>query len=115
MNIARRMFCLLVAAICLLAGAMAQVQTSELHVLVKDAKGAVVSGATVTAAEPRKGISRTATTNAEGLAIPVIAPSRSVFGDRRSSRLRQDGQPIGASHHRSGRRVGGAVVGSRGN
>ena len=53
----------------LLAGAMAQVQTSELHVIVKDAKGAVVSGSSVTAAELGKGVSRTASTNAEGLAI----------------------------------------------
>src|SRR5271169_369767 len=66
MNIARRIFCLLVAALCLLTVATAQVQTSELHVLVKDAKGAVVGGATVTAAEPGKGVSRIATSNTEG-------------------------------------------------
>ncbi len=74
MNIARRFFCLLIAVVCLLAGAFAQVQTSELHVLAKDAKGAVVSGATVTAAETSKGISRTATTNAEGSAILLSLP-----------------------------------------
>src|SRR5215469_3275519 len=59
----RKVLCLLAAVACLLGGARAQVQTSELHVLVKDAKGAVVSGATVTAAEADKGISRVAATN----------------------------------------------------
>ena len=39
----RKIFCLLAAVACLLGGAWAQVQTSELHVLVKDDKGAVVS------------------------------------------------------------------------
>jgi hypothetical protein len=53
---------------------MAQVQTSELHVVVKDAKGAVVSGASVTAAEPGKGVSRATTTNAEGIAILLSLP-----------------------------------------
>ena len=74
MNFTRRLLCLLVAIACLLAGAMAQVQTAELHVIVKDAKGAVVSGATVTAAEPGKGVSRTASTNAEGVAILLSLP-----------------------------------------
>jgi len=53
---------------------MAQLQTSELHVIVKDANGAVVRGASVTAAEPGKGISRTTTTNADGLAILLSLP-----------------------------------------
>src|SRR5262249_46709564 len=70
----RKMLCWLAAVMCLLGGAWAQVQTSELHVLVKDAKGAVVSGATITAAEAGKGISRTATTNAEGIAILLSLP-----------------------------------------
>ena len=74
MTIARRLLCLLTAIACLLAGAMAQVQTSELHVNVKDAKGGAVSGASVTAAEPGKGISRTANTNAEGLVILLSLP-----------------------------------------
>ena len=74
MNFARRLSCLLVAVTCLLAGAWAQVQTSELHVIAKDPKGALVSGATVTAAEPGKGVSRTATTNAEGAAILLSLP-----------------------------------------
>ena len=74
MNFARRLSCLLVATACLLAGAWAQVQTSELHVIAKDPKGALVSGATVTAAEPNKGVSRTATTNAEGIAILLSLP-----------------------------------------
>jgi hypothetical protein len=74
MNTARRLICLLIAAACLLAGAMAQVQTSELHVVVKDTKGAVVSGASVTAAQPDKGVSRAATTNAEGIAILLSLP-----------------------------------------
>jgi len=64
MTVARKLSCMLVAVVCLLVGAMAQVQTSELHVIVKDANGAVVRDASVTAAEPGKGISRTATTNA---------------------------------------------------
>src|SRR6516225_8592174 len=51
----RKVLCLVTAVACLLgAGAWAQVQTSELHVLVKDVKGAVVSGATITAAEAGK-------------------------------------------------------------
>ena len=74
MNVARRSLCLSCVVVLLLAGAMAQVQTSELHVLVKDAKGAVVSGATVTAAEPGHGITRPATTNADGLAILLSLP-----------------------------------------
>ena len=74
MNFARRLLCLLVAIACLLAAAMAQVQTSELHVTVKDAKGAVVSGASVTAAESGRAVSRTATTNGEGQAILLSLP-----------------------------------------
>ena len=74
MNFARRSLCSMIVAAVLLGSAMAQVQTSELHVLVKDAKGAVVSGATVTAAEPGKGFSRSATTNAEGTAILLSLP-----------------------------------------
>src|SRR5215472_9906447 len=70
----RRVLCCLVAVACMLGGTWAQVQTSELHVLVKDAKGAVVSGATITAAQAGKGISRTATTNAEGAAILLSLP-----------------------------------------
>ncbi|HWS95375.1 MAG TPA: carboxypeptidase regulatory-like domain-containing protein, partial [Candidatus Methylomirabilis sp.] len=69
MNFARRLICLLIAITCLMAGAMAQVQTSELHVTVKDAKGAVVTGASVTAADAAKGISRAQNTNAEGIAV----------------------------------------------
>ena len=70
----RRVLCALIAIVWLAGAAWAQVQTSELHVLVKDAKGAVVSGASITAAEPGKGISRTATTNAEGIAILLSLP-----------------------------------------
>src|SRR5664279_1896765 len=54
--------------------AMAQVQTSELHVIVKDAKGAVVGGASVTAAESGRALSRIATTNADGQAILLSLP-----------------------------------------
>jgi hypothetical protein len=74
MNSARIILSLLIAIGCLLAGAMAQVQTSELHVIVKDAKGAVVGGANVTAAESGRAVSRTATTNAEGQAILLSLP-----------------------------------------
>jgi len=74
MMVARRLLCLLVAIACLLAGAMAQVQTSELHVIVKDAKGAVIRDASVTAAESGRAVSRTATTNAEGLAVLLSLP-----------------------------------------
>ncbi len=74
MTLARRSLCLLISVACLVAGAMAQVQTSELHVIAKDAKGALVSGATVTATEPGKGITRTATTNAEGTAVLLSLP-----------------------------------------
>ena len=74
MNSARRFSLLLIAIACLLAVAMAQVQTSELHVVVKDAKGAVVGGANVTAAESGRAVSRTATTNAEGQAILLSLP-----------------------------------------
>ena len=78
---------------------MAQVQTSELHVLVKDAKGAVVSGATVTAAEPSKGISRTATTNAEGSAILLSLPPGLYSVTVEVARLRQDGNQLVRLHH----------------
>ncbi|HEY4933184.1 MAG TPA: TonB-dependent receptor [Terriglobales bacterium] len=74
MNSARRISSLLIAIACLLASATAQVQTSELHVVVKDAKGAVVGGANVTAAESGRAVSRTATTNAEGQAILLSLP-----------------------------------------
>ncbi|HZD33446.1 MAG TPA: carboxypeptidase regulatory-like domain-containing protein, partial [Candidatus Angelobacter sp.] len=74
MDFARRFCCLLMAAAFLAAAAQAQVQTSELHVIVKDAKGAIVRGATVTAAEPDKGISRTMTSNAEGTAVLLSLP-----------------------------------------
>ncbi len=74
MTFARRFWCLLVALGCMLAGAMAQVQTSELHVVVKDAKGAVVRDATVTADEAGRAVSRTATTNGEGLAVLLSLP-----------------------------------------
>lgn len=74
MTVSRRLSCVLVAIAGLLAGAVAQVQTSELHVVVKDSKGAVVSGASVTATAPGKGVSRTATTNPEGIAILLSLP-----------------------------------------
>ena len=41
--------------------------TGDLRVTVKDAKGAIVRGATVTAADTGKGVSRAATTNADGV------------------------------------------------
>jgi Carboxypeptidase regulatory-like domain len=69
-----RLGCLLIATACLVAGALAQVQTSELHVIVKDAKGAVLPGATVTAADPEKGISKSAQTNGGGTAILLSLP-----------------------------------------
>ncbi len=74
MNFARRLSCLLVAIVCLSAGALAQVQTAELHVIVKDAKGAVVRDASVTADEAGRGFSRAATTNADGMAILLSLP-----------------------------------------
>jgi hypothetical protein len=74
MTIARRVLCLLTATACLLAPAMAQVQTSELHVTAKDVKGAAVRDATVTAAEAGRGFTRTATTSAEGTAILLSLP-----------------------------------------
>ena len=58
MNFKCRLFPVLTVVALLVAGAIAQVQTSELHVIVKDAKGAVVPGATVTAADADKGISK---------------------------------------------------------
>ena len=74
MNFERRLFCVLIVAALLVAGAMAQVQTAELHVTVKDAKGAVVSGATVTAAEADKGISKSAKSGADGTAVLLSLP-----------------------------------------
>ena len=74
MKLARRLIWLLIAAACLTCGATAQVQTSELHLLVKDAKGGVVPGATVTVADPEKGISRLAKTNNEGVAVLLLLP-----------------------------------------
>src|SRR5664279_5103563 len=74
MTSVRRLCCLLIATACLVATAVAQVQTSELHVNVKDAKGAVVPGATVTAADPQKGISKSAQTNGGGTAILLSLP-----------------------------------------
>ena len=76
MNFERRLFCVLIVAALLVAGAMAQVQTAELHVTVKDAKGAVVSGATVTAAEPEKGISKQRKTDGGRNGDPAVAASR---------------------------------------
>ncbi len=74
MKITRRLVGLLIAAACLMAAAAAQVQTSELHVIVKDAKGAVVRDAQVTAADADKGISRSQNTNADGIAILLSLP-----------------------------------------
>ena len=74
MIIARRLLCLLVITVWLVAAAAAQVQTSELHVTAKDPKGAVVSSATVTAADAAKGISRSAKTNADGNAVLLSLP-----------------------------------------
>jgi len=74
MNYACRLICLMIAACFLLADAAAQVQTSELHVTAKDQKGAVVSDAVVTAAVTDKGITRTAKTNVEGIAILLSLP-----------------------------------------
>ncbi len=54
---------------------MAQVQTSELHVIVKDAKGAVVRDATVTAAESGQGpIAVTRRPTPKALAILLSLP-----------------------------------------
>ena len=74
MNNARRVLGWTLVAGCLTAGAVGQVQTSELHVTVKDAKGAVVAGAKVTAAEPEKGVERVQTTNADGVAVLLSLP-----------------------------------------
>src|SRR5215471_9278955 len=74
MNIARKSLGCMMVALCLAAVAVAQVQTSELHVTVKDAKGAVVAGAKVTASEAEKGVERSQTTNAEGIAILLSLP-----------------------------------------
>src|SRR6516225_10500353 len=74
MKTVRRVLMVVVAFACLAVVAAAQVQTSELHVNVKDAKGAVVAGATVTAAEPEKGVSRSQTTGSDGNAILLSLP-----------------------------------------
>ena len=81
---------------------MAQVQTSELHVIVKDAKGAVVRGASVTAADSTKGISRTATTNAEGLAILLSLPPGLYSVTVEAPGFAKLVQQFGAPHHRPG-------------
>ena len=65
-----------VAIVCLAAGALAQVQTAELHVTVKDAKGAVVRNATVTAEDGARGLSRSTTTSTnEGQYILLSLPA----------------------------------------
>ena len=48
------------------ASAVAQVATADLHVAVKDAKGAVVKNATVMVKNVAQGLSRSQTTNVEG-------------------------------------------------
>jgi len=60
---------------CVVATISAQVQTAELHVTVKDAKGAIVRNASVTSEDQARGIQRTVTTStAEGQYIFLTLP-----------------------------------------
>jgi outer membrane receptor protein involved in Fe transport len=66
MTISLKPWWLFAALLCLAACAIAQVQTAELHVTVKDAHGAVVRNATVTVTDQARGLSRSTTTNSDG-------------------------------------------------
>ena len=75
MKLSCRIIRLLVAVVCLAGWVGAQVQTAELHVTVKDAKGAVVRNATVTVEDQARGLSRTtATSDSEGQYILLSLP-----------------------------------------
>ncbi len=75
MKLSCRIIRLLVAVVCLAGWVGAQVQTAELHVVVKDAKGAVVRNATVTVEDQARGLSRTtATSDSEGQYILLSLP-----------------------------------------
>ncbi|MBC7901442.1 MAG: TonB-dependent receptor [Saprospiraceae bacterium] len=56
----------LIATFCLSAFAQAGVSTSEIRGRIADPNGAVVNGATVTATDADKGVTRTATTDSDG-------------------------------------------------
>lgn len=67
---------LLVAVLCLAGSALAQVQTAELHITVKDAKGAVVRNATVTVEDAARGLTRTSTASTgEGQYVFLSLPA----------------------------------------
>ena len=75
MNILQRIGWVWVTVVCLAACAAAQVQTAELHVTVKDAGGALVRNATVTAQDQARGIERTVTAStAEGQYVFLTLP-----------------------------------------
>ncbi len=75
MNVAKKLFCLLVVVAFLAAGAMAQVQTAELHVTVKDEHGAVVRDASVTITDQSRNFSRsTKTSSSEGQYVFLSVP-----------------------------------------
>ena len=75
MSIARKLFCLFAGVALLAAGVMAQVQTAELHVTVKDEHGAVVRDATVTMTDQSRNFSRsTKTSSSEGQYVFLSVP-----------------------------------------
>jgi len=75
MTFSRKLLWLFVTVVCSAACAIAQVQTAELHVTVKDEHGALVHNATVTLTDQARGLTRTTTTaNAEGEYVFLSVP-----------------------------------------
>ncbi len=69
-------FCLLPSAFCFLPSAFAQTATATLSGTVEDQNGAVIPNASVSVADPAKGIKRQATTNGQGyFTVPLLPPS----------------------------------------
>ncbi len=71
-NAGRILFCLV--AMLFSVAAMAQVQTAELHVIVKDPNGAVISDAKVQVTDQARGLTRTTNKNADGKYIFLSLP-----------------------------------------
>lgn len=69
--------CLLVIGYCPATGE-AQSSSATLSGTVEDEKGAVVAGASVSVADPARGLKRTVTTNENGtFTVPLLPPSTS--------------------------------------
>jgi hypothetical protein len=98
---------LLLSAICFGQGGAA---TGDLHVTVKDAKGALIANATVTVRDTAKGLERTATGNGEGGYSAQLLPARDVRSNDRCRRFQRSPKHRSRDHSRRIGRTSGYAL-----